>query len=102
MRYEDSVYGAVEIDEPVLLALLHSNAVQRLEQLMQHGVTALLGVTPSTTRLEHSIGVMLLVRRLGGSLQEQIAALLHDVSHTVFGHVIDYVFNDHLGQRYHE
>ncbi len=34
---------------------------------------------------------MMLVNRLGGSLEEQIAALLHDVSHTAFSHVIDYV-----------
>jgi HD superfamily phosphohydrolase len=34
---------------------------------------------------------MLLVRRLGASLEEQIAALLHDVSHTAFSHVIDSV-----------
>jgi HD superfamily phosphohydrolase len=45
---------------------------------------------------------MLLVRRLGGSLEEQAAALLHDVSHTAFSHVIDYVFDGHHSQSYHE
>jgi HD superfamily phosphohydrolase len=45
---------------------------------------------------------MLLVRRLGGSLEEQIAALVHDVSHTAFSHVIDYVFDQHKSQGYHE
>ncbi len=45
---------------------------------------------------------MLLVRRMGAGLDEQIAALLHDVSHTAFSHVIDYVFNDHEHQGYHE
>lgn len=45
---------------------------------------------------------MLLVCRLGADLNEQIAALLHDVSHTAFSHVIDYVFDDHNGQNYHE
>ena len=59
-------------------------------------------VTRATTRYEHSVGVMLLVRRFGASLDEQIAALLHDVSHTAFSHVIDYVFNDHDHQSYHE
>jgi len=39
---------------------------------------------------------------LGGSLEEQIAALLHDVSHTAFSHVIDYVFDGHNTQSYHE
>jgi HD superfamily phosphohydrolase len=45
---------------------------------------------------------MLLVRRLGGDLREQIAALLHDISHTALSHVIDYVFHDHDGQGFHD
>jgi HD superfamily phosphohydrolase len=44
---------------------------------------------------------MLLVRKLGGSLEEQIAALLHDVSYTAFSHVIDYVLQE-KGEDYHE
>lgn len=38
---------------------------------------------------------MLLNRQLDASMEEQIVALLHDVSHTAFSHVIDYVFDDH-------
>lgn len=45
---------------------------------------------------------MLLVKLLGGSLKEQIAALLHDASHTAFSHFTDYVFNNHGQQIYHE
>lgn len=100
--YTDPLYGQGEILEPVLVDLLETRAVQRLQGVLQHGITALIGITHPTTRFEHSIGVMLLVRRLGGSLEEQIAALLHDVSHTAFSHVIDYVFNDHDRQGYHE
>lgn len=102
MRYDDPVYGTVTIDEPVLLALLKSDAMQRLHGVLQHGITALVGITRPVTRFEHSVGVMLLVRRLGGSLEEQAAALLHDVSHTAFSHVIDYVFNNHDEQSYHD
>jgi hypothetical protein len=61
-----------------------------------------LGVTSPITRFEHSVGVMILVRELGASLTEQIAALLHDVSHTAFSHVIDYVFDGHDSQSYHD
>jgi HD superfamily phosphohydrolase len=100
--HHDPVYGAARIDEPVLLDLLHTAALQRLDGVLQHGITGLIGVTRATTRLEHSLGVMLLVRRLGGPLEEQIAALLHDVSHTAFSHVIDYVFGGHDSQSYHE
>jgi HD superfamily phosphohydrolase len=102
MEWIDPIYGLQEINEPVLLALLETRAMQRLGGVLQHGITGLLGITQLTSRLEHSVGVMLLVRRMGAGLDEQIAALLHDVSHTAFSHVIDYVFNDHEHQGYHE
>lgn len=53
------------------------------------------------TRFDHSVGVMLLVRRSGGSWREQLAGLLHDVSHTAFSHLIDYVLGK-VGEDYHE
>lgn len=102
MRYTDAIYGATEIDEPVLLDLMQTQAMRRLHGVLQHGITALVGITRPVTRFGHSVGVMLLVRRLGGSLEEQIAALLHDVSHTAFSHVIDYVVDGHNSQNYHE
>src|SRR3990170_5931387 len=102
MQYRDAVYGPAEIGEPVLLDLMQSAAMNRLRGVLQHGITGLIGITAPTTRFEHSVGVMLLVRRLGASLEEQIAALLHDVSHTAFSHVIDYVFGGHDSQSYHE
>jgi len=37
---------------------------------------------------------MLLLKKLGASEEEQIAGLLHDVSHTAFSHVIDWVLGD--------
>jgi len=102
MQIHDSVYGSVEITEPVVLDLINTVAMQRLHGVLQHGVSALIGVTSATTRFEHSLGVMLLVRRLGASLDEQIAALLHDISHTAFSHVIDYVFDGHNDQNFHD
>ena len=102
MRYTDSIYGVTEIEEAVLLDLMQTKAMQRLRGVLQHGITALIGITRPVTRFEHSVGVMLLVRRLGGSCEEQIAALLHDVSHTAFSHVIDYVVDGHDSQSYHE
>jgi HD superfamily phosphohydrolase len=102
MRYQDPIYGPAEISQPVLLDLLETHALQRLQGILQHGISGLVGVTSPTTRLDHSLGVMLLVQRLGGTLEEQIAALVHDVSHTAFSHVIDYVFDQHGSQGYHE
>jgi hypothetical protein len=100
--YTDRIYGAIEIREPVLLELMESKAMLRLHGVLQHGISGLVGITRATSRYEHSLGVFILVRKLGGSLEEQLAALLHDVSHTAFSHVIDYVFGNHASQDYHD
>lgn len=100
--YNDTVYGKIQISEPVLLDLMASTAMTRLKGVLQHGISALIGITEPITRFDHSVGAMLLVRRLDGSLPEQMAALLHDVSHTAFSHVIDYVFDGHDSQSYHD
>ncbi|MFZ0543860.1 MAG: HD domain-containing protein [Candidatus Promineifilaceae bacterium] len=102
IEYQDMIYGTVQIEEPVILAVMDSAAMWRLDGVLQHGISGLIGLTPPITRREHSIGAMLLVRRLGASVQEQLAALLHDVSHTAFSHVIDYVFHGHNSQSYHD
>jgi HD superfamily phosphohydrolase len=102
MNYTDLIYGDVTIEEEILQDLIRSQAVQRLHHVLQHGITGLIGLTLPITRFEHSVGAMLLVRRLGGSVREQIAALLHDVSHTAFSHVIDYVLDGHDEQSYHD
>ncbi|WP_420627795.1 HD domain-containing protein [Candidatus Leptofilum sp.] len=102
MEYNDPIYGSVIITEPVLQVLIQSQAVQRLKGVLQHGITGLIGLTEPISRFDHSLGAMLLVRRLGSSVPEQIGALLHDVSHTAFSHVIDYVLDDHDGQSFHD
>lgn len=102
MHYDDPVYGPFEIAEPVLLDLMQSAAMRRLRDVLQHGISGLVGVTAPITRYDHSLGAMLLVRHLGGALEEQVAALIHDVSHTAFSHVIDYVVGQHDDQSYHE
>lgn len=85
----------------LLEELIHSNPVQRLKGVYQGGSSYLVNEKWNVTRYEHSVGVMLLIRRLGGSLEEQIAGLLHDVSHTAFSHVIDYVL-ENREENYHE
>ncbi len=102
MLYRDDVYGKIQISEPVLLDLMAAKAMQRLHGVMQHGISALIGITQPVTRFDHCVGTMILVKSLNGDLPEQIAALLHDVSHTAFSHVIDYVVDDHNSQSYHD
>ncbi|TWK80062.1 hypothetical protein CHCC20333_0614 [Bacillus paralicheniformis] len=100
MKINDRLYGEADL-EPVLTDLIHSKAVQRLNGIHQGGACFLVNPAWNISRCEHSIGVMLLIRRLGGSLEEQIAGLLHDVSHTAFSHVADDVFNME-NEDYHE
>lgn len=81
--------------------LINSAWVKRLGRIHQSGAIFLVNPNICHTRLEHSIGVMLLIKHLGGSELEQVAGLLHDISHTAFSHVGDYVF-DIIEENYHE
>lgn len=102
MKFVDSIYSCSPINEPVLIDLLQTRAMQRLQGVYQHGVTAILGITQPVTRYEHSLGVWHLVKRFGGSLEEQITALIHDVSHSVFSHVIDYLADGRQITNFHD
>jgi HD superfamily phosphohydrolase len=98
MRVEDQVYGEVEICNPLLLELLHSPSIVRLQGIQQYGIPIQYFPSAGFTRYEHSIGTMILLKRLGAEIVEQAAGLLHDISHTAFSHVTDYVWNDEKAQ----
>ncbi|MFL0491468.1 hypothetical protein CN931_04635 [Bacillus sp. AFS054943] len=100
MLISDVLYGEFEVDQ-VLEELIVSKPVQRLKGIHQNGASYLMNEKWNVTRFDHSVGAMLLIKKLGGSVEEQIAGLLHDVSHTAFSHVIDYVF-DNDNESYHE
>lgn len=87
-----TIYGTFDIQEPVIIDLLASKAMQRLKKINQHGINDVVKPEWAFSRYDHSVGVFVLTRMFGGSLEEQVAALLHDVSHTVFSHVGDLVF----------
>jgi hypothetical protein len=91
LRWNDRVYGDVAIDDPAILAIVATPTVRRLERIRQAGPSALAFPFKTVTRLEHSLGVYLLLRRLGAPLREQVAGLLHDVSHTAFSHAVDFL-----------
>lgn len=88
----DTFYGPIEVEEPVLLELIHSPPMQRLKQIHQYGVSYYTTHNEEYNRFDHSIGVFAILRKNNAPLVEQIAGLLHDVSHTVFSHVGDWVF----------
>lgn len=92
MLITDNIYGKVNIKEPILLELVESPSVLRLKKISQLGVPDKYYHIKNFSRYEHTVGVMVLLRKLGATLEEQVAGLLHDVSVLAFSHVTDWVF----------
>jgi hypothetical protein len=91
MEWNDRVYGEVRITDPAILALIESPTFQRLSGIRQAGPSAIAFAFKDVTRFEHSLGVYLLLVRLGARVVEQVAGLLHDISHTAFSHAVDFL-----------
>jgi len=90
----DTFYGPLEVSEPVLLELIDSPPMQRLKKVYQYGISHFASpFRENYTRYEHSLGVFAILRMNNAPLVEQVAGLLHDVSHTVFSHVGDHIFD---------
>lgn len=98
--YQDEIYGDFTL-EGILEELVQTEPFQRLKRIHQGGAIIVARPDLNQTRYEHSIGVMRLIQILDGSLEEQIMGLLHDISHTAFSHLIDYVL-DFPEENYHE
>lgn len=90
MIYQDKVYGQVQINEPVILELINSYELQRLKEIDQAGYFEPYHPGTKHTRFEHSVGVYLLLQKYDAPIEEQIAGLIHDVSHSAFSHAVDY------------
>lgn len=89
-----TLYGDFEVTEPVLIDLFNSPVMERIKHVRQYGVVDyVIKQRKEYTRYEHCVGVWALLRMYGASLDEQIAGLLHDASHTVFSHVGDVLFD---------
>ncbi len=107
MIFKDSVYGDVIFKDKVFVDLINTDLMKRLKKINQGGPFVLLRPDHKwrnlkTTRFDHSIGVCILLKKFDSSLEEQIAGLLHDVSHTVFSHALDFLFNRNVQHDYHE
>lgn len=108
MIIADKVYGTREVTSPLLIELIESSAMRRLKGIAQLGMPDELNSRDGYSRYNHCVGVMLLLKMFGASEEEQVAGLLHDVSHTAFSHVIDFVvaqggdedFQDRNHERY--
>lgn len=91
MLYTDRIYGKIKITEPVILKLINCPSIQRLKGVDQSGYPDPWFSGSPRTRFEHSMGVFILLKKYNAPIEEQAAGLIHDVSHLVFSHAIDYV-----------
>lgn len=103
MVWKDRVYGWCRIDDPRVLGIVRTATFERLRGIRQAGPSALAYPFKDVTRHEHSLGVHVLLRRLGADFRECVAGLLHDVSHTAFSHAVDFLHAaDNPEQDHHE
>lgn len=97
MREIKTVHGVYKIQKDycdLFAELLNSKALLRLKKIDQSGPVTYFDLAPKYTRYDHSLGVLGLIIKAKRSIKEQVAALLHDVSHTAFSHLGDLVFAD--------
>jgi hypothetical protein len=99
MLYLDKVYGETEITEPIILDLMHSCTMERLKGIDQAGYFEPYFPNTKHNRFEHSLGVYILLKNFGASLEEQISGLIHDVSHSAFSHVTDGVLKNSSSEK---
>lgn len=99
MKIND-IYGEFYVDQ-MIADIINSKIFKRLKKVHQGGAGYLVNECWNVTRYDHSIGSMFLAKKMGGSQQDQILSLLHDVSHTAFSHVIDYIL-DNDNENYHD
>jgi HD superfamily phosphohydrolase len=109
----DAVHGLIRIepDDDVLLDLINTPEFQRLRRIRQLGVSSMTYPGAEHSRFTHSLGVMNFAQRILGALihryrkdstasdllqthQQTVkaAALLHDVGHGPFSHMMERAF----------
>lgn len=92
MVIKDAIYGEINIDTQIIVDIINSKTFQRLKKVRQAGPSGMIQSVRTTTRFAHSIGVWYLSHKFNRPIEEQIACLIHDISHTAFSHVADLVF----------
>ena len=86
LELSDPLYGSPvtlssKQGDGCLIDLIKSSAFERLHLVYQHGISVAsvlkgeLCAGSRVSRWEHSVGAMLLVRRLGAPMEEQLAAV---------------------------
>jgi HD superfamily phosphohydrolase len=90
----ETIWGERVTDpSSIVLEVIQSPIMERLKDVDQSGPPRYFGPRlPGFSRFEHCIGVWIIAKKAKAGIKEQIASLLHDVSHIVFSHVSNYLF----------
>jgi hypothetical protein len=85
-------YGQFELTE-LERKIVQNPVFLRLKKINQRGAAEFAkGYKNPFSRYDHSLGVLYLLARNGAGQKARLAGLLHDLSHTVFSHVAEYLF----------
>jgi hypothetical protein len=110
--YRDPVHNIISLDESnphdrILIQLIDTREMQRLRRIKQLGLALFTYQGAEHSRFTHSLGVLHLMRRTlrllsrRHPLDEEViflaecAALLHDIGHGPFSHVVEAVLGYH-------
>ncbi len=102
MIIKDVIWGEFDTEDAIIKEVINSKSMQRLKGIAQYGLPYRLYPLKGFNRYEHSVGVYLLLKKLNASLEEQVAGLLHDVSHTAFSHLIDWAIGNREKEDYQD
>jgi uncharacterized protein len=84
-----------------LFPFLEAKVLQRLADISQNcgtGYCKFYKYAFNHSRLDHSLGVALIIRNFTKDKKQALAGLFHDVSHSVFSHVGDFLLGDQENQ----
>ena len=97
----DSILGGITINDELIFALFETKEFKRLGRINHLGLVHYLYPTAQHNRLEHSLGVYELTRRILENLNPKTSkttvravlacALLHDIGHGPYSHLFEFV-----------
>ncbi len=103
MKIYDIVWEDQEISDKKVIQIIKHPAMQRIKKIWISTYGYLFELKRNATRYDHCIGVYLLLKHFGAKKEEQLAGLIHDVSHTALSHVSTYAFlGKFTGHEFHE
>lgn len=101
----DPVHGFISVPKNILMDLIGTPETQRLRRIRQLGIGHLVFPGAEHTRFGHALGAMALMQDALSNLADkgtpispeesvaaQAAALLHDIGHGPFSHVLEHAF----------